>query len=287
MDGFLFVDKAPGPTSFDVVRQVRRLLGGVKTGHAGTLDPLASGLLICAVGNATRLLPYVPAEPKRYAFGMTFGAETDTLDSEGAVVARGGRVPGGSEVEEILARFSGALSQVPPKFSAVNVGGERAYRLARKKRDFHLAPRTITVFSLALTAFDEAAGDAALDVTCSGGTYVRSLVKDIAGALGTLAYASRIRRLAIGPFTVDNAVPLDTLTADAGRRVMPVRQALAALPAVTVNVEQCGALAMGRNIRLDIADKTVIAYGENGEVAAVLSKGDEGSFHPTKVFVRR
>ena len=138
MDGFLFVDKPAGPTSFDVVRRVRKLLGVAKAGHAGTLDPLASGLLICAVGNATRLLPYVPAEPKRYAFRMKFGSETDTLDREGTVVAEGGRVPGRGEVKGILKRFSGQLSQLPPKFSAVKVDGVRAYGLARKKQEFNL-----------------------------------------------------------------------------------------------------------------------------------------------------
>ena len=285
MDGFLFVDKPSGPTSFDVVRQVRRALGGEKTGHAGTLDPLASGLLVCALGSATRLLPYLPSEPKRYAFGMRFGIETDTLDSEGAMVAQGGHTPGREELQATLGRFTGVVRQTPPKFSAVKVNGERAYDLARKHLEFEIAEREVTVFSLVLVSYDGANAGAALEVVCSGGTYVRSLVQDIAHALGTLAYASFIRRLAIGPFTVDNAITMDSAK-DLREHIMPVKQALSSLPSVMVNLSQCETLEKGRSVKLDTTEQTVIAYTENGDVAAVLKKNDEGMYHPEKVFIK-
>jgi tRNA pseudouridine55 synthase len=285
VDGFLFVDKPSGPTSFDVVRQVRLALGGEKTGHAGTLDPLASGLLVCGLGSATRLLPYLPSEPKRYAFGIRFGAETDTLDSEGSVVAQGGRLPAQEELQAVLGRFTGVVRQTPPKFSAVKVNGERAYDLARKHREFEIAERQVTVFSLFLVSYDGAKAEAALEVACSGGTYVRSLVQDIARALGTFAHASFIRRLAIGPFTVDNAIDTGSVK-DLREHIMPVREALSSLPSVTVSDTQCETLGKGRSIKLDMTDIIVMAYKESGDVVAVLKKNDEGLFHPEKVFIK-
>ena len=285
MDGFLFVDKPSGPTSFAVVRQVRRALDGAKVGHAGTLDPCASGLLVCALGGATRLLPYLPSEPKRYAFGMRFGNETDTLDSEGAVVAQGGRMPGREELQAALGRFSGVIRQTPPKFSAVKVQGERAYDLARKHTEFEIPERQVTVFSLSLESYDGAKAEAALEVACSGGTYVRSLVQDIAHTLGTFAHASFIRRLAIGSFSVDNAIDMESVK-DLREHIMPVKEALSSLPSVTVSVTQCETLEKGRSIKLDMADETVIAYTQNDDVAAVLKKSDEGLYHPEKVFIK-
>ena len=287
MDGFLFVNKPSGPTSFDIVRQVRKGLGGAKVGHAGTLDPLASGLLICGIGDATRLLPYLPAEPKKYAFGLRFGAETDTLDTEGTIVKGGGRVPSWEEVEAALPRFTGELLQTPPKYSAKKVRGRRAYDLARKQVEFELGRARVTVYSLALSSYDEKKGEAALDLTCSSGTYVRALCRDIAAALGTFGHASFIKRLAIGPFTVENAVLLEGID-DIAKHVVPVSQALSSLPSVKVTADQCEAIAKGKDIRTDgtnLTDKTVIAYTEKDEIAAVLSRKDDNIYHPLKVFL--
>jgi len=286
MNGFFLIDKPSGPTSHDIVRQVRRLCGGAKAGHSGTLDPLASGLLLCAVGDATRLLPFLPAEPKRYSFGITFGTETDTLDSEGKVTAQGGRLPGAEEIAAALPRFVGAITQTPPRFSAVRVDGERAYHLARANREFTLAGRTITIFALSLVKYEAAASCAALDVTCSGGTYVRSLVKDIAAALGTLGYASFIRRLGVGPFTVETAATPDAVAANVDAHIVPVHRALSSLPSVKLDNRQIEAVATGANIRIDRTENIVIAYDDKEEVAAVLCK-DGQEYHPDKVFVRQ
>jgi tRNA pseudouridine55 synthase len=284
VDGFLFVNKPPGPTSFDIVRQVRKGLGGAKVGHAGTLDPLASGLLICGIGGATRLLPYLPAEPKKYSFGIRFGTETDTLDTEGTVVRDGGRVPSREEVEAALPRFTGDLSQTPPKYSAKKVQGERAYDLARKNCEFELNQAQVTVYSLSLAAYDEKKAEAALDAACSGGTYVRALCRDIAMALGTFGHASFIRRVAIGPFMVAAAIVLEEID-DIKKHIVPIHQALASLPSVKVTAEQCEAIAKGKDVRTIGTGKTVIAYTEKDEIAAVLSRTDENVYHPVKVFL--
>jgi tRNA pseudouridine55 synthase len=284
VDGFLFVDKPAGPASFAVVKQVRSMLGGAKIGHAGTLDPLASGLLICALGSATRLLPYLPAEPKRYAFAVRFGSETDTLDADGAVTAEGGHFPSRKELEDVCVRFTGNVAQVPPRFSAVKVDGRRAYELARKNAEFEIKERTVTVFSLSVSSYSEAAAEAGFEVACSGGTYVRSLVRDMAHALGTLAFASFIRRLAIGPFSVDKAISLENV-ADIRRHIMTVQEALSSIPSVTITQEQCGTIATGRTIGLDMNDAVVIAYTDAGAVAGVLIKSGTREYHPEKVFI--
>ncbi len=142
MDGFLLIDKPAGPTSFAVVKHVRSFCRRCKIGHAGTLDPAASGLLIVALGNATRLLEFLPTEPKVYTFIVSFGSETDTLDAEGRVTRSGGRIPGEDEIRSVLPRFVGKQMQVPPRFSALKIKGKRAYDLARGSEDFTLAPRS-------------------------------------------------------------------------------------------------------------------------------------------------
>jgi tRNA pseudouridine55 synthase len=230
LDGFLLVDKPCGPSSFAVVKRARLKLGCPKAGHAGTLDPLASGLVIVALGAATRLLPYLPHEPKHYRFGMRFGTQTETLDTEGTVTASGGRVPAGQEIGAALAGFLGEIRQVPPKYSAVKVRGKRAYARARDNEEFDMAEKTVTVFSLSLAGFDPAQGIAECDMTCSGGTYVRALVRDIAARLETFAHASFIRRLAIGPFSVDAAVTFESVGPQSGQSVIPVGAALSSGP---------------------------------------------------------
>jgi tRNA pseudouridine55 synthase len=287
LDGFLLVDKPCGPSSFAVVKRARLKLGCDKAGHAGTLDPLASGLVIVALGAATRLLSYLPEEPKRYRFGIRFGTQTDTLDTEGIVTAEGGRVPAREEILAALPAFIGKIPQVPPKYSAVKVRGKRAYARARDNEEFDIAEKTVTVFSLELVNFDQAQGIAECEAACSRGTYVRALVRDIAAeGLGTLAHASFIRRLSIGPFTVGTALAFDSLSLQSGQAVIPVRTALSSVPSATLSREQCAILAHGKDIGLAATADTVIGYTEKGDVAAVLTKKEDGVYHPEKVFVK-
>jgi tRNA pseudouridine55 synthase len=289
-EGFLCIDKPIGMSSFAVVAAVRRRLCGGKVGHAGTLDPAASGLLVLAIGNATRLLPFVPLEPKRYLFGIKFGVQTDTLDAEGMVIKSGGSIPGASEIKTILPRFCGVLLQVPPEYSAVKVSGVRAYRLARQGRRFDLAPRRIEVFSLCALNYDEAAGQALLEVSCSGGTYVRSLARDIAEALGTCGHALSVRRLAAGDFHVDHSfdfAALDRLE----EAVLSVHEVLRGLPRVTVDAAQKGQLARGRDIVCKTTESTAVdlpifAFDDEKNIVAVLKREKNGLYHPVKVFIR-
>jgi tRNA pseudouridine55 synthase len=291
-EGFLPVDKPPGVTSFAAVAAVRRRLGGVKAGHAGTLDPAASGLLVVALGRATRLLPFVPLEPKHYLFGISFGTQTDTLDADGSVVKSGGSVPSSGALKAALLRFTGTLSQVPPEFSAVKIGGVRAYRLAREGRRVELAPRRIAIVSLTLLRYDETAGRAECEVICSGGTYVRSLARDIAVSLGTCGYASSVRRIAAGDFHVERALAFSELQR-AAEQIVSVNEVLRGLPRIVVNAVQKRKLVQGIDIAgVDVSspenakpDSAAFAFDHDNNLVAVLKERDDGRFHPVTVLL--
>jgi tRNA pseudouridine55 synthase len=213
VDGVLVCDKAAGMTSHDVVARVRRLAGQRRVGHGGTLDPPATGVLVVALGRATRLLPFLPTEPKRYLAAVAFGAETDTLDAAGAVTA----TADASELDEArlraaMAGFVGPQEQVPPMVSAVKVGGERLYAKARRGEQVDRAPRPIVVHGLELRGFSGGERPlATVEVVCSGGTYVRSLAADLGRAVGTLAHLASLRRTAVGRFTEAAAHRLEDL----------------------------------------------------------------------------
>ena len=292
-EGFLAVDKPAGMTSFSVVAAVRRRFGGVRTGHAGTLDPAASGLLVLALGKATRLLPFMSLEPKRYRFGARFGSQTDTLDADGSVVKSGGRLPEAAELETVLARFTGIITQVPPEFSAVKVGGVRAYKLARQGRRVELAPRRIEIFSLSLLRYDGNSGEASCEVSCSGGTYIRSLARDIAESLGTWGYASSVRRTAAGSFRVDGALAFNDLES-AEAALLPVSEAVREMPRILVTPAQKKKLKQGCDIPYEggevtacgNANKVVFAFDDNDDLAAVCTKKENGGYRPVRVFIQ-
>ncbi|MGA2508286.1 MAG: tRNA pseudouridine(55) synthase TruB [Chitinispirillaceae bacterium] len=292
-EGFLCIDKPEGMSSFAVVAAVRRRFSGVKAGHAGTLDPAASGLLVLALGNATRLLPFVPLEPKQYRFGIRFGAQTDTLDADGTIVKIGGSIPSAAAFEAALTGFCGESMQAPPEYSAVKVGGVRAYRLARQGRRVELAPRRIEIFSLHAFEYDEAAGQALLEVSCSGGTYVRSLARDIAETLGTCGYASSLRRIAAGNFHVDRSLVFDALDR-VKEALLPVYEVLRGLPRVTVDTAQKGQLARGCDIIVELAENTestdgnspIFAFDVEKNIVAVLKRKEGTTYHPVRVFLK-
>ncbi|MBN1128011.1 MAG: tRNA pseudouridine(55) synthase TruB [Chitinispirillaceae bacterium] len=285
-DGFLCIDKPCGQSSFDVVENVRRVLGYAKAGHSGTLDPAASGLLFIALGRATRLLPFCALEPKRYRFRIQFGQETDTLDSQGAVVKSGGVVPQRAALEAALTGFTGTISQRPPAFSAVKIGGRRAYRLAREGTPVDLPERTVAVGSLTLAEYCQAAGQALLDVTCSGGTYVRSLARDIAAVLGTCGFALSIRRLAIGRFTVENALAPEQLDR-AKQAILPVRAMFADRQQIIPDEIQTRRIMTGSSVTVDAgsSDPLLFAFDNEDHLLAVLERRENGMFHPVRVFL--
>jgi tRNA pseudouridine55 synthase len=236
-EGILLLDKPPGISSFQALRPAKRAYPGRKIGHAGTLDPAASGLLLLGVGAGTRLLEYLEGLPKTYTFDARFGLVSDTYDMEGTTTPSGdGSAVTEGQVAAALAAFRGVLRQTPPAYSAIKVNGARAYDLARAGEAVTLSPREVTVHSLEMAAFAPGAAGgpavATLEVRCSKGTYVRSLVHDLGAVLGCGAVADRIRRTAIGPFRVEDAA--DPADLASGKGLLPLEAAVPQLPAVAL-----------------------------------------------------
>ena len=210
--GFFNVDKSSGIVSSTVVNKCKWLTN-TPCGHMGTLDPLASGVLPIGVGNATRLFDYFLEKEKEYIAEFTFGVDSDTLDSTGNLVY-GGRVPLEREIEEVLPTFFGDIMQVPPKYSAKNVNGKRGYDLARAGVEFELPPKQVRIFGMELLGGAETENTFRIKIRCGGGTYIRSLARDIASAVGTKAVMSALRRTKSGAFTLGNAIPFSLLEED-------------------------------------------------------------------------
>jgi tRNA pseudouridine55 synthase len=274
VDGVLVCDKPAGMTSHDVVARVRRLAGQRRVGHGGTLDPPATGVLVLALGRATRLLPFLPTEPKRYLAEVVFGAETDTLDAAGTVTATA-EAAGVEEagLRAALAGFVGPQEQVPPMVSAIKVGGERLYAKARRGEQVERASRPIVIHDLELLDF--AGGErprATLAVVCSGGTYVRSLAADLGRALGTLAHLAGLRRTAVGRFTEAEAHTLEELAGEGrlGAVVLDPAAAMASTPARALAVAEAAALANGRTLDPTGQPGPVAAVGPDGRLVAVI-----------------
>jgi tRNA pseudouridine55 synthase len=256
--GILLLDKPAGLTSFQVVRRARRALGVRKIGHLGTLDPFATGLLPLCVQEATKLVPFLLPEPKTYRAHIKLGEETDTQDLTGEVVARSGHRPTAEEVRQAAARFVGEIEQVPPLYSALHHQGERLYRLARRGETVELQPRKVRVYCLEVEAV---AGDAVtLTVTCSHGTYVRTLAADLGQHLGCGAHLAALRRLAVGPFRVEEAIPVAAL-AETGpeelrNRIIPLADCLPGMREVGVSADQASLLRQGRTLTFSGGDFT-------------------------------
>lgn len=258
MHGWIILDKPLGLGSTQAVSAVKRALrtggyGKFKVGHGGTLDPLATGVLPVAVGEATKLAGRMLDSDKVYDFTLRFGVETDTLDAEGREVAASGVRPTRAEVEAVLPRFTGPIEQVPPAYSALKVDGARAYDLARAGEEVVLATRSVTIHSLALSSPAEEDGLEAVTLTAhvSKGTYIRSLARDIAHALGTVGHVTMLRRTKAGPFTLESAISLDKLAEAAKDRaleqlLLPLRAGLDDIPALSLTPDQAGLLRQGQ-----------------------------------------
>lgn len=258
LHGWLILDKPVGLGSTQGVSAVKRALrqGGypkAKVGHGGTLDPLASGVLPIAIGEATKLAGRLLDGDKVYDFTVRFGEQTDTLDAEGKVIAISDVRPTPAQVEAVLVRFTGPIQQVPPAYSALKVGGERAYDLARAGEDVVLASRDVTVHSMVRNSGDDEDGtrDVTLTAHVSKGTYIRSLARDIALALGTVGHVTMLRRTRAGPFGLCEAITLDKLDEAAKARslehhLLPLRAGLDDIPALPLTPDQAGALRQGR-----------------------------------------
>lgn len=263
MHGWIILDKPLGLGSTQGVSAVKRALrqGGYakfKVGHGGTLDPLATGVLPIAVGEATKLAGRMLDSDKVYDFTIAFGTQTDTLDLEGVVIATSDVRPTLAAAEAVLPRFTGPIDQVPPAYSALKVDGQRAYDLARAGEDVVLASRAVTIHSLTVHHPEQADGGdpetlnhITLTAFVSKGTYIRSLARDIALALGTVGHVTMLRRSKAGPFTLEHAISLDKLAELAMARALedvtlPLRAALDDIPALPLSSDQAGALRQGR-----------------------------------------
>ena len=208
LNGWIILDKPKGMTSTKVGSLVKRILGVKKIGHAGTLDPFATGVLPLAIGEATKTMPYVMGTQKKYQFQITWGEETDTQDLEGTITAASSHRPTKADIESILPRFTGFVDQIPPDYSAVKVKGERAYTLARQGQSLCLPKRTVSIEKIALLSMDSPQ-HATFEVTCGPGTYVRSLGQDMARSLGTVGHLSQLRRTKVGKFTEKTIISLE------------------------------------------------------------------------------
>jgi tRNA pseudouridine55 synthase len=288
--GLLIVDKPVGPTSHQVVNIVRRGTGIRKVGHAGTLDPRASGVLVLCLGSATRLSEYLSVASKRYQAIVRFGVSTETYDAEGEIVVQTGNAPSRQEIEEILPDFLGEINQVPPPYSAIKVKGSKAYELAREGKDVELEARTITIYDLQLSSYK--APDLALEIECSAGTYIRSLAHDLGTRLSTGAHLAALRRVKAGPFTIDDAIPFPKL--EVGfmvdkweRYIVPARDAIPDFPIVEVSQEDLEHIKFGHRISAGPGSSGLArAINNEGKLIAILEAVEDGTlWHPRKVFI--
>lgn len=286
ISGLLILDKPAGLTSRQVVDRVARIVRPAKAGHAGTLDPLATGVLVVCVGQATRLIEYVQRMPKSYRATLLFGRSSPTDDVEGPITLEATpRIPAGEQIAEATTQFIGTIQQRPPDYSAVHVAGQRAYDLARRGVALDLAPRPVEVFAIRIVSY--AYPELVFEVDCGSGTYIRSLIRDLAAALGTTAVMSALVRTAIGEFHQANALALDALTPDTlVERLLPPRTALTQVSEITISDDEQLRLVRGQTIQRPVAsgDMEWAAINAAGDLVALLARRVDGSLGPTRVF---
>jgi tRNA pseudouridine55 synthase len=271
-DGLLLVDKPAGVTSHDVVLAARRAFGESRIGHAGTLDPFATGLLVLLLGRATRLLPHLDGVPKEYEAVIALGTETETDDLHGAVV-RQVVPPDDDAIAEAVAQLTGDLDQVPPAYSAKRVAGRRAYEAARAGDLLELAPSHVTVFGWRDVVRE---GDTLRAViACGGGTYIRALARDLGRLTGSAAHLAALRRTRSGPFRVDDAVSLDVLRAG-GASLRPALDALPTIPHVTLGGDDAERVLRGMAVgRVSAGDSAALVDGRSGALVAFAEADGE------------
>jgi tRNA pseudouridine55 synthase len=294
--GWLVLDKPAGMSSAAAVAAVRRATGRPKAGHAGTLDPLATGVLPIALGEATKTVSYIVDGAKLYRFTVRWGERRDTDDAEGQVVAASGVRPDAAAIEAVLPRFTGEIEQVPPTYSAIKIAGQRAYALARADVAVALTPRLVTVSRIGLVAQPDA-DHAVFEVAAGKGVYMRALARDMAAALGTEGHIVQLRRLGVGPFGEERAITLDRLqaighSAELAEIILPVGVALAGIPALTLTTAEAKRLQHGRPVAVlpvasrsplpgIAADAIVCATADGKPVALAQIKG--GELRPVRI----
>jgi tRNA pseudouridine55 synthase len=280
IDGILLVDKPAGITSHDVVNDARRAFQTRRIGHAGTLDPFATGLLVLLVGHATRLLPYLHGEPKVYEASIAFGSETDTDDVTGSVT-RSAALPDVVAVREALASLTGSIEQTPPAYSAKQVEGRRAYDVARRGGSIELAPVRVTVHAWEVRSLTSARLDAI--ITCGGGSYIRALARDLGRLCGSAAHLSTLRRTRSGSFDLADAVPIDALR-EGSAALQPALAAVPQLPVVVLEADGIASVRHGRAVAAVDGDTASAAALVNpGRQLVAIAERVESSWQPRVV----
>jgi tRNA pseudouridine55 synthase len=278
INGWVIIDKPSGVTSTHAVNVVRRVFNAAKAGHSGTLDPLATGVLPIALGEATKTIPYAMDANKDYRFEVRWGEERDTDDCEGAVTRTSEARPCRDAIEAALPRFVGMIEQVPPRFSAIKIQGQRAYDLARNDQPVEIPAREILIESFTLDEIIDA-DHATFLVTSGKGAYMRALARDLALAVGTVGHVSALRRLRVGPFSENNAISLDSLeglahSPAAFEHLLPVETALDGIPAMPLTDDEANRLRRGQTVPVfRAADRDRLGALREGDLLFAISSG--------------
>jgi tRNA pseudouridine55 synthase len=286
VDGWVALDKPVGLTSTQAVSRLKRIYNAQKAGHAGTLDPLASGILPVAFGEATKTVPFVQDGEKAYRFTVLWGVETDTDDSDGRAMRESAVRPERAAIEALLPQFVGEIMQTPPQFSAIKIAGERAYDIAREGELVDLKPRAVKIRSL--TLIDASQDDATFVMECGKGAYVRALARDIGRLLGCFGHVTALRRTRVGPFLEEDAYTLDEIETQnmAAEALLSVEAGLAELPCVVVDRDTAARLRRGGSVILRGRDAPHegIVYAACGGVPVAFGEIVQGALAPARVF---
>ena len=290
ISGWLILNKPYDMASTEAVGKIRWLLSAKKAGHAGTLDPLATGVLPIAIGEATKTVPQVQDGTKVYRFHLAWGAATSTDDKEGEIIATSDHRPSETKLRETLPDFCGTFLQIPPKFSAIKIGGERAYDLARAGAEVELIPREVTIDRFDLVSHDPE--KSVFEVTCAKGTYVRSLARDLAEALGTRGHVAALHRSRVGPFDDAQAIDFEEFEAatleERDGSLRPVAAALSELPEIRLDARQASSVRLGNPVLLTGAAAPVRidqAWASHRGAAIATGLVDKGHFQPRRVIL--
>ena len=293
MNGWLLVDKPSGISSHDVVQRVRGIIPGCRIGHTGTLDPLATGLLVLGIGNTTRLSEYLISQSKQYTAVVRLGATTTTFDAEGDIMSEKDVKIGAAAIESILPTFIGCIEQVPPIYSAIKIGGERAYKLARSGKTVKMSPRSVRIDKLAIV--DYCSPDITLEISCSSGTYVRSLAHDLGQSIGCGAHLLCLRRDVVGPFSLHQSYQLEDIeqmndSCEVSSLLLPSGDAMVGWQKMCLGADDVGKIRHGNSVIGSgcVSETLALAYDVEGELIAVLEGQPElGRWQPRKVLMSK
>jgi tRNA pseudouridine55 synthase len=285
VSGWIVLDKPAGISSTQASTRVRHIFNAEKAGHFGTLDPIATGVLAVALGEATKTLPFIQDETKSYRFEIVFGSATDTGDSEGKITATSDRLPSLAEVHGMAPKFRGVQTQIPPIYSAIKIDGQRAYKLARAGETPEIPSRSVEITRLEVMSMP-APDRAVLEVDCSKGTYIRSLARDLAQALDTQGHIGALRRLRAGPFALDRSVTLEAL--EKSPMLLPLDAALGQVPEIFLDSAQAGRVRLGNPVLLTgraapVSLASARAY--EGRVLVALGEVSGGQFRPKRLIL--